>query len=217
MANSPCTTHASHAFKDFADRIATLESSGPGAGGPHTHEIADVEGLQAALDAKGTSSFSGSYPDLTNKPVLFSGSYVDLTNKPVLFSGSYADLTNKPTLFSGAYADLTGKPYLGDAAAKNVGTAAGTVAAGDHTHAGGGSGPAVKSGLVNLGAGATAAVTFTTPFASVPQVVVTSQVSNADTSCTYSAFNVTTGGFSLRGAGNPAGNVAWMATTAGNT
>src|SRR6266498_2373109 len=36
----------------------------------------------------------------------FSGSYIDLTNKPVLAtvatSGSYIDLTNKPTLFDGA-------------------------------------------------------------------------------------------------------------------
>jgi hypothetical protein len=35
-----------------------------------------------------------------------------------------------------AYAGLSGLPTLGDAAAKNVGTGAGTVAAGDHTHAG---------------------------------------------------------------------------------
>lgn len=33
--------------------------------------------------------------------------------------------------FSGAYADLSGKPTLGDAAAKNTGTTAGTVTAGD--------------------------------------------------------------------------------------
>ena len=44
------------------------------------------------------SSFSGSYTDLTNKPVLFSGSYADLTSKPTLFSGSYLDLTNTPTM-----------------------------------------------------------------------------------------------------------------------
>jgi hypothetical protein len=84
-----------------------------------------------------------------------------------------------------------------------------------HTHAGG-SGPAVKSGLVNLGAGLSANVTFATPFASVPHVVVTSQINNADTSCTYSVHTVTANGFTLRGAGNPAGNVAWIATTAGN-
>lgn len=55
------------------------------------------------------------------------------------FSGSYNDLTDKPSLFSGSYDDLTDSPTLGDSAAKNVGTGAGEVAAGDHTHAGGGS------------------------------------------------------------------------------
>jgi len=38
--------------------------------------------------------------------------------------------------FTGAYADLSGKPTLGDAAAKNTGSGAGEVAAGNHTHAG---------------------------------------------------------------------------------
>jgi hypothetical protein len=114
------------------------------------------------------------------------------------------------------YSALINKPTLGDAAAKNVGTGAGDVAAGNHTHVGGG-GPDVKSGLVSLTAGGSVNVSFVAPFASVPQVVVTSQINNADTSCTYSAHSVTVNGFTLRGAGNPAGNVAWIATTAGNT
>lgn len=46
----------------------------------------------------GTSNFSGSYNDLTNKPTLFSGVYNDLTSKPSLFSEDYTDLTNKPDL-----------------------------------------------------------------------------------------------------------------------
>lgn len=37
------------------------------------------------------------FTELYNRSV-FSGSYNDLTNKPVLFSGSYNDLTNKPTV-----------------------------------------------------------------------------------------------------------------------
>lgn len=74
----------------------------------------------------------------------------------------------------------------------------------------------IKSGVVNLGAGLTAGVVFATPFESVPHVVVTSQTNNADTSCTYSAYSVTVNGFTLKGAGNPAGNVVWIATTAGN-
>jgi hypothetical protein len=42
---------------------------------------------------------SGSYDDLTGKPVItgFSGDYQDLINQPDLFSGDYEDLINKPT------------------------------------------------------------------------------------------------------------------------
>ncbi len=58
------------------------------------------------------ATFSGSYLDLTNKPLLFSGAYADLSGKPSLFSGVYADLTGKPTLFSGSYTDLTNKPSI---------------------------------------------------------------------------------------------------------
>jgi hypothetical protein len=76
---------------------------------------------------------------------------------------------------------------------------------------------AIKSGSVNLTAGGTANVTFTTPFASTPVVMVTAQFSNTDTSCTYSVSPVSTTGFTLRGAGNPAGVVGWIATTVGNT
>jgi len=80
----------------------------------------------------------------------------------------------------------------------------------------GGGGATIKAGVVSLAAGGSSAVTFQTPFSSIPQVVVTSQINNADTSCTYSVHSVTTDGFTLRGAGNPAGNVAWLATDAGN-
>jgi len=88
-----------------------------------------------------TAIFSGSYADLTNKPVdlvttgyltntlasyqpitdlsvyalttsLFSGDYANLTNTPTLFSGSYNDLINRPTIFSGSYNDLTEQPTI---------------------------------------------------------------------------------------------------------
>lgn len=80
-----------------------------------------------------------------------------------------------------------------------------------------GPGANTKAGIVNLAAGGSANVAFVTPFATVPKVVVTSQTNNADTSCTYSAHSVTVNGFTLRGAGNPAGNVAWIATDATNS
>lgn len=85
------------------------------------------------------------------------------------------------------------------------------------TPSGGGGGANIKSGVVSISANGTANITFTTPFASVPHVVVTSQFASSDTSTTLSAYNVTVNGFTLKGAGNAAGNVAWIATDAGNT
>ena len=74
-----------------------------------------------------------------------------------------------------------------------------------------GGGPTIQYGVTSLTAGQNKSVSFPVAFASAPTVFVTSQVNNADTSCTYSAHTVTTTGFMLRGAGNPAGNVAWLA------
>jgi hypothetical protein len=82
-------------------------------------DISGTAGSVAWANITGKPSFAtvastGSYADLSNKPVLFSGSYSDLTNKPsfatVATSGSYGDLSNKPVLFSGSYSDLTNKP-----------------------------------------------------------------------------------------------------------
>jgi hypothetical protein len=59
-------------------------------------------------------AITGSYDDLTNKPILFDGTWTSLTGKPtfadVATSGSYTDLINKPTLFDGTWASLSGKP-----------------------------------------------------------------------------------------------------------
>ena len=82
-----------------------------------------------------------------------------------------------------------------------------------------GSNATVKSGIVNLGAGATAVVTFGTAFGVgvTPHVVVCSQFNGSDTSTTLFAHTITNVGFTMKGAGNAAGNVAWIATNAGNT
>ena len=74
-----------------------------------------------------------------------------------------------------------------------------------------GGGPTIQAGTVNLAAGGTSAVTFSPAFASAPRVFLTAQFNNADTSCTYSAHTISETGFTMRGAGNPAGSVAWMA------
>lgn len=98
------------------------------------------------------ASFSGAYGDLTGRPtfatVATSGLYTDLAGRPslstVATSGVYTDLTGRPTFAtvatSGSYGDLTGKPTLGGAASLNVGTTAGTVAAGDDSRFGAGGG-----------------------------------------------------------------------------
>lgn len=65
---------------------------------PGTGKKVYINGVEIGTSSS-SSSFSGSYNDLTDKPTLFSGSYTDLTNKPTLFSGSYADLSNKPSTF----------------------------------------------------------------------------------------------------------------------
>lgn len=99
----------------------------------HSHDYAGSD-----HNHDGTYATAGHDHDADYAGISHAHSYNDLTDKPSLFSGSYTDLSDKPTLFSGSYDDLTDKPTLGDAASKNVGTASGTVAAGDHTHAGGG-------------------------------------------------------------------------------
>jgi hypothetical protein len=118
--------------KTVDDRLVALESAGGGS--EHTHEQSEVVGLVDALAAKAASvhNHDAAYDAIgAASAALTSALAAD-------FSGAYADLTGKPTLFSGSYTDLTNKPTLGDSSSKNVGTAAGTVAAGDHTHAGGG-------------------------------------------------------------------------------
>lgn len=59
-----------------------------------------------------TSSFSGNYNDLFNKPSLFSGSWDDLSDKPELFDGTWGSLTGKPTLFDGSWNSLSDVPDM---------------------------------------------------------------------------------------------------------
>ncbi|MCD1266084.1 hypothetical protein B5M44_19250 [Shinella sumterensis] len=70
------------------------------------------------LDGTGTGDVVGPAGALNGRPAVFDG-----TSGKLLREG--------PIPFSGAYADLSGKPTLGAAAAMNVGSTAGTVAAGD--------------------------------------------------------------------------------------
>ena len=92
-------------------------------------DLTEEEQAQARANiGAGTSSFSGSYNDLTNKPsfadVATSGSYNDLTDTPnlsnVATSGDYEDLINTPNFafvaYSGSYTDLINTPEFADVA-----------------------------------------------------------------------------------------------------
>lgn len=121
------------------------------------------------VQAVGGSGGAVAWGDITGKPSTFTPSahthpYADAVHTHAEYADAshvhtYASLTGKPTLFSGAYADLTGKPTLGGAAALEVGTTAGTVAAGNHTHAGGGSDPFIFKGALAANASTGANVT----------------------------------------------------------
>lgn len=78
-----------------------------------------------------TVATSGSYNDLTDKPVIPEQAQADwdesdssatdyIKNKPTLFSGSYNDLTDKPNLATvattGEYGDLIGAPHFANVA-----------------------------------------------------------------------------------------------------
>jgi hypothetical protein len=67
-----------------------------------------------------TVATSGSYNDLSNRPVLFDGTWTNLSGKPsfatVATSGSYNDLSNKPVLFDGTWTNLSGKPTFASVA-----------------------------------------------------------------------------------------------------
>lgn len=123
----------------------------------HTGEqaIASITGLQAALDAKlgATAQAADVDPSGTAIASALAGkaaaSHTHLataisdstaTGRAVLTAADAAAARTAigagTSSFTGAYADLSGKPTLGDAAAKNTGSGAGEVAAGNHTHAG---------------------------------------------------------------------------------
>ena len=91
-----------------------------------------------------------------------------------------------------------------------------------HSHAGGGGGPTLKSGMETaIQEGTTRAVVFATAFASVPDVVVGFADDSGEISV-CKAFSPTTTGFTIgieKSGGGAAKNrdVAWMATDTGNT
>jgi len=102
--------------------IPGTSAVGGGSWGSITGTLADQTDLQTTLNTKAdlAALFSGSYIDLTNKPVLFSGSYTDLTNKPTIpaaqvnsdwsASGGLAQILNKPTIPEACVSVYDGAP-----------------------------------------------------------------------------------------------------------
>lgn len=84
----------------------------------HTHTVAQITDFPSLA----TVATTGAYSDLSGLPSLFDGSYFSLTDVPSTFV---------PSAHTHTLSDITNS---GNAAALNVGTTAGTVAAGDHGH-----------------------------------------------------------------------------------
>jgi hypothetical protein len=87
-----------------------ISVGGSGEGGSYTLPTAStavkggvkIDGTTISIENQVISVGTIPYNKLSGTPLLSavatSGSYTDLTNKPILFSGSYTDLTNKPTI-----------------------------------------------------------------------------------------------------------------------
>jgi len=69
---------------------------------------------QLVVDGQTITPFTGSWNDLTDKPVIPADvvQLADSTNLLDHFSGSWNDLSDKPVIFSGDYNDLTNKPVV---------------------------------------------------------------------------------------------------------
>ena len=85
-----------------------LVVTGSGAAwGDITGTLADQTDLQAALDAKGTSNFSGDYDDLTDKPTLGTAAATAATDYATAAQGATADSALQPAGNGSALTGLT--------------------------------------------------------------------------------------------------------------
>lgn len=88
-----------------------LDGAPPGASawGGITGTLSNQSDLQAALDAKGTSNFNGTYAALTGKPTLGTAAATDATAYATAAQGALAGTALQP---NGSAASLTGFPTL---------------------------------------------------------------------------------------------------------
>ena len=94
--------------------------------------VSGLIGAKANAADLSTVATTGRYLDLTNKPFIPTDVNELTDASGLLLSGSYNDLTDKPVLFSGAYADLTGKPTAPPLTLVKTETADYTIASADH-------------------------------------------------------------------------------------
>jgi len=99
---------------------------GGGEGGSPT-SLSIINRNASTLDIASSTGVDATVPAATT---LLAG-LLTAADKTLLDSLGVIAAALAPVATSGAYADLSGRPTLGNAAARNVGTAAGTVAAGD--------------------------------------------------------------------------------------
>lgn len=95
MANTYVSKINGHIVKDTEAR----EQLAGKAASSHTHTIANVDGLQSALDGKADQSdYNQLYDTITNINTELGKKANDADLKTVAKTGSYNDLTNKPTI-----------------------------------------------------------------------------------------------------------------------
>lgn len=125
--NNPCQTHASYAFKTLEERLTVVEEGGSGLGqqGPE-----GPQGPQGEVGERGPQGIQG-IPGVKGDK----GDPGD--TGPAGADGEQGIPGDQGPAGTTDYNQLLNKPTLGTAAAKNVGTGANDVAAGNHTHAAG--------------------------------------------------------------------------------
>ena len=106
----------------------------------HTHTIANVTGLQTALNAKQNTLIAGANITISGNTISASGgmssvTWDDITGKPSTFAPSahthtIANITGLQTALNGKEPSFTKNTAFN----KNFGTTAGTVSEGNHTH-----------------------------------------------------------------------------------
>lgn len=195
------------------DNVWAAPGGGPGATdhGALTG-LADDDHTQYHNDARGDARYSllghnhtGTYQPLATVLTNTTASFTTAqeTKLSGIAAGAEVNVNADWNAVSGD-AQILNKPTLGDAAAKNTGTTAGTVAAGDHTHAG------VYQPLATVLTNTTAA--FTTAQETKLAGIETGATADMTGAEIVSAINTNLGGTGWQGGGGVSPTVATLAS-----